>query len=415
MAVYDYRALNKGGREISGSADAESVRSLRQKLKAQGLFPIEVREGRTNSGLGDLKALLSGSKRLNFNLSEAISAKSLSFLTRQLATLLNAGIPLVEAFGALADQLEQPQLKRLIVSIRGSVQEGSSLARALQNFPKAFPPLYINMISSGEASGGLEAVLNNLADYLEAQLAMQRKIISALVYPALLLTFCTLIVLYLFTNVVPTIVEVFVKQGRPLPLPTQITMAISNAIINYWYLIIFSIGGTILFISWYLNTKNGKAVFDTFMIKAPAIGITYKKIATARVAKTLSALLGSGVGLLEALDIARNIMSNSHLRKALEEAQEGVREGKSLARELSRSGLFPIMLSQMVAVGERSGSLEPMLERASRTYETEVNISLDGLTALIQPVMIIGLGGIVLGIVMSVMMPMMDLMQIVQG
>jgi general secretion pathway protein F len=271
------------------------------------------------------------------------------------------------------------------------------------------------MISSGEASGGLEAVLNNLADYLEAQLAMQRKIISALVYPALLLTFCTLIVLYLFTNVVPTIVEVFVKQGRPLPLPTQITMAISNAIINYWYLIIFSIGGTILFISWYLNTKNGKAVFDTFMIKAPAIGITYKKIATARVAKTLSALLGSGVGLLEALDIARNIMSNSHLRKALEEAQEGVREGKSLARELSRSGLFPIMLSQMVAVGERSGSLEPMLERASRTYETEVNISLDGLTALIQPVMIIGLGGIVLGIVMSVMMPMMDLMQIVQG
>jgi general secretion pathway protein F len=408
MPVYEYVGVSKVGKNVKGTVDAESARAARQRLRTQGIFPSSLREGKVKQGLKaeDILGSLGGDR---------ISTKNLSLITRQLATLVGAGIPLVEALNALAEQMSSPQIKRIIVNVREGVEGGTDLARALREFPKAFPSLYVNMVASGEASGSLDAVLNNLADYLEAQLVLRRKVSSALFYPALMFVFCILVVIFLLTWVVPTIVEIFTRQGATLPLPTRIMIFISGCFLHYWHLMIGAIVCLCLFFRWYYKQPSGRERIDKLLLQLPLIGSLYRKVGTARVSMTMSALLSSGVGLLEALDIAKNIVSNIHMKRLLEEARDGVKEGRSLARELSRDKVFPLMLSQMVAIGEKSGKLEEMLQKAASAYENEVESSLAGLTSLIEPLMIIGLGGIVLSIVLSILMPMMSLMDLVQG
>ena len=407
MAVYEYVGLNQNGKSVKGTIDADSLRSARQKLRGQNIFPTEIREGtaKSDNSSRDVK---------RFFQSDKIKAKDLSILTRQLATLVGAGLPLVGALQALTEQTDSILLRKIVLQIKESVEEGSSLAKALSGFPKSFPTLYVNMVSSGEESGTLDTVLENLADYFEGQLELRRKISASLFYPILMFCFCTLVVIGLLTFVVPSIVEIFEKQGAKLPLPTRIMIAISNGLVGYWWLLIALI--FIIFSSFtsYRKTEKGRLVTDMIILKAPIIGSLYSKIATARVSRTLGTLLSSGVNLLSAMDIAKNIIGNVHVSRALDTAIVGVREGKSLAGELSRSGVFPSMLSHMVAVGERSGRLEPMLLKAGKAYESEVNASLSGLTSLIEPVMIIVLGGIVFSIVISILMPMVDLIDVVQ-
>jgi general secretion pathway protein F len=346
--------------------------------------------------------------------SDRVSTKELSVATRLLATLSNAGLPLVSALLALSDQVESPTLKRIVVDIKERVEQGSSLAKALGVYPKVFPRLYINMVASGEASGTLDAVLENLADYYEAQVELRRKISSALFYPVLMFGFCTLVVIMLVTFVVPNIVAIFVKLKVSLPLPTQIVIGFSNLITGYWWLIIMFIAGVIYGSRYYYAQPKGRAWFDTLFLKLPLYGSIYKKITTARVSTTLGTLLNGGVELLTALDIVKNIVGNTHMKKALEEARDGVREGKSLAKELSKSGYFPNLLTQMVAIGEKSGKLEGMLAKAGKAFSAEANATISGLTSLIEPIMIIVLGGIVFGIVISVLLPMTELMKLVQ-
>ena len=294
------------------------------------------------------------------------------------------------------------------------VEEGSSLATALGKFPKSFPRLYINMVASGEASGRLDTVLTNLADYLEAQQELRRKVVSALAYPALMLVICTLVVTALLAFVVPRIVAIFQRQGATLPLPTRVMIALSDFITGYWFLVIAFIVGAVMIARWYYKQESGRAMFDRFLLRLPVFKSLYIKITTARVAGTLSALLASGVGLLQGLEIVRNIVGNVHICKALDDAKDGVREGRSLARELARSGEFPTMLSHMIAVGERSGELETMLDKAGKSYQNEVNAALAGLTSLLEPLLMIVVGGIVLIIVVSVLLPMADLIQVMQ-
>jgi general secretion pathway protein F len=342
-----------------------------------------------------------------------VKTQDLAIATRQLATLVNAGLPLVNALQALADQTEVANLKRIIVSIREAVEGGTSFARALGAFPQAFPKLYINMVASGEASGMLDTVLKNLAEYLESQLELQRKITGSLLYPALMLVICALVISALLIFVVPKIVEIFNKQGAVLPLPTQIVIAISKMMTSYWYLIIVGVIAIFFGVRYYYRQPKGRSKIDLWLLRAPVFGSIYTKICCARVLQTLGALLNGGVRLLEGLTIAKNIVSNTHVVAALESAQDGVREGRSLARELSRSQIFPPMVYHMVAVGEKSGELEQMLLRAGKAYETEVNTTLSSLTRLIEPLMMIGVGGVVLFIVISVLMPMADLIEVV--
>lgn len=407
MPIYEYKALEANGKERKGTLDADSLRAARQKLRSLALFPTELKEGI------EVEKAKSRDIKQYFR-SDRVSIKDLAVATRQLATLVGAGLPLVSALQALADQTESFTLKRVIIDVREKVEQGSSLAKALGTYPKTFPTLYVNMVASGEASGTLDTVLANLAEYLEAQLELKRKIFSALMYPILMLCICTLVVLGLFMYVVPRIVEIFKKQGAQLPLPTRMMIAISDFLINYWYLAALAIVAAIAIFRWYYRQPHGRAAVDRLYLRFPIYGPLYTKISTARISRTLGTLLGSGVGLLTGLDITRNIVSNVHMVKALEDARDGVREGRSLARELGRSGLFPTMLGHMIAVGETSGELEGMLDKAGRAYESEVNATLSGLTSLLEPLMMIFVGGIVLCIVISVLLPMADLITVVQ-
>lgn len=407
MPIYEYKALEPSGKERKGTLDADSLRAARQKLRSQSLFPTELKEG------AEVEKSKSRDVKQYFR-SDRVSIKDLAVATRQLATLVGAGLPLVSALQALADQTESYTLKRVIIDVREKVEQGTSLAKAMGAYPKTFPALYVNMVASGEASGTLDTVLENLAEYLEAQLELKRKIFSALMYPILMLCICTLVVLGLFMYVVPRIVEIFKKQGAQLPLPTRIMIGVSDFLINYWYLAGLAIVAAIALFRWYYKQPAGRSTVDRLYLRLPIYGPLYTKISTARISRTLGTLLGSGVGLLTGIEITRNIVANVHMVKALEDARDGVREGRSLARELGRSGLFPTMLGHMIAVGEASGELENMLDKAGRAYESEVNATLSGLTSLLEPLMMIFVGGIVLCIVISVLLPMADLITVVQ-
>jgi len=407
MPVYEYTALNPGGKKIKGTLEADSIRTARQKLRVQNIFPTDIKES--------LKASTEKTKDVKkFFASDKVSLKQLTLATRLLATLSNAGLPLVSALLALSEQVDSPALKRVVVVIKERVEQGSSLAKALGVYPKVFPRLYINMVASGEASGALDTALENLADYYEAQLELRRKVSNALFYPILMFFFCIIVVIALVTFVVPNIVEIFVKQKVALPLPTRIVIFISDMVIGYWWLMLAGVIIAVFYTKQRYSTPSGKAWFDNLFLKLPIYGSIYRKVSTARVATTLATLLNGGVEVLAALEIVKNIIGNTHMKKALEDAREGVKEGRSLAKELSKSGYFPNLLSQMVAIGEKSGRLEGMLNKAGKTFSGEANSAIAGLTTLLEPMMIIFLGVIVFMIVISVLLPMVELMQIVQ-
>lgn len=407
MPIYEYKAINKAGKSVKGSIDADSQRLARQKLKQKGIFATEVIEG-SESKNSDNRDVL------KFLKADKISTQDLAVMTRQLATLIGAGLPLVAALNALSDQTESSTLKRIIVSVKEQIEEGSTFAKAIGKYPKAFPRLYTNMIHAGESSGTLQTVLMNLAEHLESTVALRSKIRSALIYPIVMLTFCFLVVIGLFIFVIPNIVEIFTKQGATLPLPTQIMIGISDFLISYWWSIPVFIGLTVFTLKWYYNQEIGRSKIDKLMLRLPILGPINLKIQTARISLTLGALLNSGVQLLTALDITRKMIVNIHVDKALETAREGVKEGKSLAQELKKANIFPSMLFHMIAVGEKSGSLEAMLNKAGSAYESEVNNTLEGLTSLLEPLLMIVVGAIVLSIVVSVMLPMADLIDVIQ-
>lgn len=408
MPVYEYTAINQGGKKIKGSLDADSIRVARQRLRSKGIFPTDIKE---SSATSDSKT----QDVSKFFQSSSISTRELSVATRQLATLITAGLPLVNALNALADQTESVILRRIVIDIREAVEEGSELASALAKYPRSFPRLYVNMIASGEASGMLDTVLENLADYLEAQVELRRKVNSALIYPALMLVVCSAVIIALFVFVIPKIVEIFEKQGTTLPLPTRVMIAISNALVGYWYLfILFGICAVIL-LRWYYKQPEGRKRCDYFLLRLPIFGPLYIKVLTARITGTLGTLLTSGVGLLKGLDITRNIIGNVHVVSAMETARDGVQEGRGLAAELSKSGIFPAMMSHMIAIGEKSGELESMLKKTGDAYQRDVNASLEGLTSILEPLLMIVVGIIVLAIVISVLLPMAELINVVGG
>lgn len=408
MPVFEYHAIDPKGKDVKGLVDAESVRAARQKLRGQGIYPTSMQESKAAVGTPKGRDL-----RRYFQ-AQRIGTRDLSVLTRQLATLINAGLPLVSALNALSDQTDSAVAKRTLIDIREQVEGGQSLAKALAAFPRSFPSLYINMVASGEASGTLDTVLDNLADYLDAQVELRRRIVSALMYPCIMLVLCTAVIIGLMVFVVPNIVEIFRKQKAVLPLPTRITVFVSDALQQYWWIGALAIVAVIVYVRWWYRQPTGRERIDRALLRLPVFGALYTKVLTARVSGTLGTLLSSGVGLLTGLEIVRNIVQNVIVQRTIDEARDGVREGRSLARELTKARVFPSMLGHMVAVGEKSGELEEMLVKAGRAYQNEVNGTLSSLTALIEPLMLLIVGGVVLCIVISVLLPMADMINIVQ-
>jgi general secretion pathway protein F len=410
MPVFEYTGLTEAGKSTRGIREAESSKALRLLLRKDGVYLSDARpaeagavEGQKGTGLSrevDVAALFGFS---------GVSSQDLAITTRQLATLIHAGIPLVEALTALVDQVDHPRLKRIMGAVKQKVNEGSSLADALKEHGKVFSDLYVNMIRAGETSGALDVVLVRLADFTEAQAQLRNKIIGAMLYPAIMVCVGIAIVGILFVVVIPKVTKIFEDMNVTLPWTTRILIAVSGFARDYWYLILAAIPLLIYGARRYLKTEGGRAWWDRTQLKAPVFGELLRMLALSRFAKTLATLLASGVQLLVALDIVKNIVGNTLLAGVVEQARDAIREGESIAAPLKRSGQFPPLVYHMIAIGERSGQLEEMLQNVARSYEAQVEMRVAALTSLLEPIMIVLMGGGVAFIVFSILMPIMQL------
>ncbi|MFL5394372.1 MAG: type II secretion system inner membrane protein GspF [Myxococcales bacterium] len=423
MPVFEYSGLTEAGKNVRGVKDAENRKVLRSLLRKDGIFLTDVRaaEGAaiaaassSSSRPATGKIELSGqglSREVDLRqvFGSRVSGQDLAIATRQLATLIGAGITLVDALTALVDQIEQPRLKRIIGIVRQKVNEGSSLADALAEHPKVFTTLYVNMIRAGESSGALDVVLVRLADFTEAQAALRNKIMGAMLYPAIMLLVGLGIVGILFIVVIPKVTTIFADMNVSLPWTTQILITTSTFARDYWYLMLAAIPLFVWAMRRYLKTTRGRAWWDRTKLNAPIFGELVRMLSLARFAKTLATLLSSGVPLLTALDIVKNIVNNSILSKVIEDARDAIREGESIAAPLKRSGQFPPLVHHMIAIGEKSGQLEEMLQNVARSYDAQVEVRVSALTSLLEPIMIVGMGVGVAFIVFSILMPIMQL------
>ena len=410
MAVYEYRGVFiTSGKAAKGVRDAENPKALRAVLRREGILLSNATEesgGKAAKGKGSEIDVFAFFKRAGTN--------DVAVMTRQLATLVRAGIPLVESIAALTEQLEKQDLKRVMTAVRERLNEGSSFSKALEMHTRIFPPLYINMVAAGEASGTLEAVLERLADFMEAQARLKGKVGAALAYPILMTLIGFGLMSVLMVAVVPKVTSIFQSMDHPLPWYTQLLIIISGVLANYWWLLaIIGAGSAYLFQRW-VRTKEGRLKWDTIILGIPIFGKLIQMLAVARFAKTLSTLLASGVPLLKAMEIVRNVLGNAALENVVSTAAGSIREGESIAEPLRRSGRFPPIVTHMIAVGEKSGQLEQMLGSVADSFDAQVEVRVQALTSLLEPLIIVVMGGAVGFIAFAILMPLIQMNEFVQ-
>lgn len=403
--MYDYKALSSNGKSQKGIIEAENAKSARLKLKKQGLAVTSIIEKTAN------KPSQSGGVPFVGN---RVSVREVALMTRQLASLVKANIPLVEALNALVDQTENEKLKVILAKVRQDVNEGASLAKATGQHPKVFDNIFVNMIEAGESSGTLSLVLLRLADLKEAQMRLRSKVVSAATYPALMMGVAGFLMIAIFTFVLPKLAKVFDSMNKPMPTTTKFLMAVSDLIVNWWFLMAFAAGISFVIFRNYINSEKGRPVWDSFKLKAPILGSLIRMIAVTRFSSTMSTLLGSGVPILTSMTIAKNLIGNVPIEKAVAQARENITEGQSIADPLRKSGEFPPMMIHMIAIGEKTGELPAMLDNVAETYEEQINSKIDTMTGLLEPIMIIGMGLAVGFIVVSVFLPLMEMSNINQ-
>lgn len=437
MPVFQYKGFDSKGKPVSGVKDADSPRGLRVLLRREGILLTEVRESSTGGGGGGgssqkgrtgesarrrssggidvLKTSLSPLSLIAWlNARGDANPQMIAVLTRQLATLLRAGVQLSEALAALIEQAERPGLKRVLSDVKVQVNEGMALSQALGRHARIFPELYTNLVAAGEAAGNLEAVLFRLADFLEAQNKLRSKVVTALFYPAAMTIMGSGILGVLMQSVVPKVSALYADNGRALPLNTQILIFASTLITDWWWLLIPTVGAVVYLFQRWLNSPQGRLKWDRFVLKMPVFGPLARMVAVSRFAKTLATMLASGVQLLRAMEIVKNVLGNSVLTRVVEEARESIREGESIAQPLRRSNEFPPVVCHMIAVGERSGQLETMLENVAAAYDIEVDMKIARMTALLEPLMIMLMSGAVGFVVFSILMPIMQMNEFAQ-
>ena len=470
MAVFEYRGIvSASGKTVHGVRDADNAKVLRATLKREGILL-------TNASEETHKAGAKGARRQSGGgggLFRRVAVGDVAMMTRQLATLVNAGIPLVEAVGALTEQVEKLELKRVLTQVVDRLNEGSSLAKALEPHTHVFSNLYVSMVAAGEASGTLEAVLERLADFMESQSKLRGKVGAALAYPALMMIIGSALITVMMVVVVPKVTAIFESMDRALPWYTEALIGASHIIASAQMLgfvistatftltrsalrdykeservkhLAFVIGALMsggilvgcaflveslgayavgvvigvvvgLGIAWlmaWIATPEGRAAKDGFFLRVPIFGTLVRMLAVSRFSRTLATLLRSGVPLLKAMEIVKNVLDNGKLEKVIETAAGSIREGESIAGPLKRSGDFPPIVTHMIAVGERSGQLEQMLENVSRAYDAQVETRVQALTSLLEPLMIVFMGGGVGFIAFAILMPLIQMNQFVQ-
>lgn len=424
MPVYAYKGLDARGKEVKGTRDAESPRTLRAVLKRDGVRIVDFKEENAKGGgdkakAGDKRRAagrggLGGLAQTEIDLkkyTERVGVEEIALTTRQLATLLKSGITLIDSLGAIVDQVENEKLKRIFGEIKGAVNEGSSLADALGAHPKVFSHLYVNMIRAGEASGALDSVLMRLADFTEYQARLRSRIQSAMMYPVIMMGVGGIIMMVLFVVVIPRITKIFTQVKAELPIQTKVLILMAEVIKGYWWLLAVLFAAAVFgFLRW-KKSKRGRPFWDRLTLRAPVIGKVVRMVAIARFARTLATLLRSGVPVLTALDIVKEVLNNVRLAEVVSEARDAIREGNSVAQPLRRSGEFPPIVVHMIATGEKSGQLEEMLENVAENYDFQVDQRIESLTTLIEPIMIVGMGVGVAYVVWAVLLPILQLSQ----
>jgi len=401
MPVYEYKGVTSNGRSVSGVQDGEGLKAVKSKLKKEGIIVLEIREGASASA--------ARREAMNFTFGTRIRLGDVANATRQLATLLSSGLPLMDALTVLVEQEENAGLRGALSSVRDRVREGTSLADALKENPKAFSPLFVNMVSAGEASGTLDITLDRLADFLDEQVRFRGRLSAALAYPAFMTLIGISMLFFIFSFVMPRIVGMFTDMKQQLPFITLVLLGVVRFLSSFWWAILLALGGAGYYLRKYLKTQTGREVFDAKVLTLPVFGTLIRMIAVARFTRTFGTLLQSGVPTLAALDIVKNVIGNSVLANAVQKARENVREGESIADPLRRSGLFPPVVVQMVAVGEKSGELEKMLLKISDSFERTVDTRITGLMALLEPIIILIMGVVIGFIVIAIMLPMLEM------
>ena len=401
MPVYEYKGLSQIGKNVRGTLDADNLRNARARLKKDGVFVVELRDKTKASATRNKKASRGG-----------VNTQDLANMTRQLATLLKANIQLVEALAATSEQVENNTLKEALSDIKNMVNEGGSLHKGLEKYPKLFTHIYVTMAEAGESSGTLDVILVRLAEFTEAQNELNAKVKSAMLYPLIMVAFVGVMLGVLFVFVIPKMQVIFESAELKLPWYTQIVIGASGILVNYWFILIGATVGIVFIFKNWKNSAAGSDKWDAIVLQIPVVGKLARLIAVSRFTRTLSTLLVGGVPMLQAMDIVRNVVGNAVLARAIDDARNNIREGESVAVPLKRSGQFPPMVTHMITIGEKTGELEPMLTQISDSYDFQVKTQISGLTALLEPLMIIMMGLVIAIIVFSIMIPMFEMANI---
>lgn len=396
MPVYTYRGTNRSGGAVSGELTAGSKAELQNMLRRQQITATKMSE-----------------KGKEFNLptfGAGVKPKELAVFTRQFSVMIDAGLPLVQCLEILASQQENKTFQKVLTGTRSSVEGGATLSAAMRQYSKVFDALYVNMVEAGETGGILDTILQRLASYIEKNVKLQRAVKSALVYPVGVLSVAAGVITLLLWKVVPVFATLFAGLGVALPLPTRIVIAMSNFVGSiFGFLVLVAVVAVIVGIKLWYGTPQGRFVLDTALLKAPLIGILMRKIAVARFTRTLGTLISSGVPILEGLDITAKTAGNAVVERALQKVRKSLEEGKSLTDPLKETDVFPGMVTQMIGVGEQTGAMDAMLQKIADFYEEEVDAGVKDLLTALEPVMIVFLGSVVGGVVISMYLPLFSL------
>jgi general secretion pathway protein F len=403
MPVYQYKGLTAGNRKTRGVVDADSPRAARLKLRSGGIFATELLEGRARGAGSEILS------RFKLPDIRRVSGLDLALFTSQLATLIGAGIPIVESLAALTEQVENARLKAVIGRLRETVNHGSSLADAMAEYPEVFSELYRSMVHAGESAGALELVLIRLADYVQGQMELRNKIISAMIYPIIMIGMSMAVMGVLMVKVIPTIAGLLQDLDQPLPTPTRIVIAFSDFFTVWWLPIVLSLTAGFLVVNRLIQTEGGRMVWDRMRLRLPVLGRVTRYISISRFSSTLATLLSGGLNIVHALEIARQVSANAVIGEAIQEAKDAITRGATIAGPLRQSGQFPPMVIHMVSVGEASGELDTMLGKVADTYDDLVQNALNRFTALMGPALLIIVAGVVVMVILSTLLPLMNL------
>lgn len=400
MPIFEYKGLKRDGSNTKGIIDSENLRAARAKLKKDGIFVVDIKD----------KKKVDPKKNKGPRKTGKVAVKDMALMTRQLATLIKANIPLVDALAAVSEQVEQPVLAEAIADCKNMVNEGSPFFKALQKYPNLFNKIYISMVEAGEMSGSLDTILMRLAEFTEAAAELRAKVSSAMMYPVIMLVVTMGLLGFLFVFLIPKMVTVF--ESNPnlvLPWYTVALIDASQFTTNYWYFILGSIVIAVLVFRNWKNSPTGRDQWDAISLKLPVMGPAVRMVAVARFTRTTATLLNGGVPMLAALDIVRNVVDNKVIAAAIDEARSNISEGESIAGPLKKSGQFPPLVIHMVNIGEKTGELENMLTQVSDAYDFQVKNKLEGMTSLMGPVVIVIMGIAIAMIVFAVMIPMFEM------